>query len=153
MKKNRKCPLIVRKMFIYRRTIHLRQTDATGVLYFPEQLSIALEALEEYFLSKGFTLQEMIETDHFFLPVVHAEADFKAPLRVGDSIEIDLSVSRIGTSSFTLETTLWDKSRSLIVGTTRIVHVAVSQETRLSIPLPPRILGYLTELQLNVCAT
>ena len=35
-------------MFIYRTQIRLKDTDATGVLYFSEQYKFALEAFEEF---------------------------------------------------------------------------------------------------------
>src|SRR4051812_12290672 len=78
--------------------IRLRDTDATGVLYFTEQLRMALEVLEDC-----FSLQEMIEKENFLMPIVHAESDYNAPLKVGDTVEISISCEKIGTSSFTLK--------------------------------------------------
>jgi len=137
-------------MFTYQRTIYLRETDATGVLYFSEQLKLGLEALEAYFLSKGFTLQQMIEEADFLMPIVHAEADFIAPLRVGDQVEINLSLGSMGTSSFTLQTRIFDPKRDLEVGTTKIIHVIISKETGKSIPIPEKLQHFIKEKSLQV---
>jgi len=86
-------------MFIYRRTIRVQDTDATGVLYFANQLQIALEAFEEFLLTQGFSFGEMVRKKQFLLPIVHTEGDFFAPLTLGDQIEVHLSFSKIGTTS------------------------------------------------------
>lgn len=132
-------------MFRYERTLFLRETDATGVLYFSEQFKLGLEALEAYFLSRGFTLQQMIEQEDFLLPIVHAEADYKNPLFVGDKLTIMLSLDHVGTSSFTLRTELYKKG--ILSGTANITHVALSKETKGSIPLPESIHAHLRELR------
>jgi acyl-CoA thioesterase FadM len=36
-------------MFVHRKFVRLEDTDATGVIFFPNQLKFALESLEHYF--------------------------------------------------------------------------------------------------------
>lgn len=132
-------------MYIYKRTILLKETDATGVLFFSEQLNLALEALENYFSSCSFSLIEMIDSGDFLLPIVHAEADFFSPLRVGDEVSIALGCEKVGTSSFTL-TTEFRSGREGAVGTTKIVHVAISKQSQKAIALPPLLLEMLNGL-------
>lgn len=132
-------------MFTYRRTIFLRETDATGLLYFSEQFKLALEAMEAYFISADFKLQEMIKKSDFLMPIVHADADFSAPMGVGDAIEIVLSLGKIGTSSFTLNT-LIKGSEQKEIGRVSIVHVCVSKETGKPIPLPEELKTRLTKI-------
>ncbi len=122
-------------MFTYQRTIFLRETDATGVLYFSEQFKLALETLEAYFSSAGFKLQEMIKERDFYMPIVHADADFSAPMSVGDRVEIALSLGKIGTSSFTLNTHFKSESGKAL-GRVTIVHVSVSKATGKPIDIP-----------------
>lgn len=126
------------------RIISLRETDATGVLYFAEKLKLALEAFEDYLLKRGFTLQQMIEGAEFLLPIVHAEADYSAPLRVGDQVTIKLSLDRLGTSSFTLKTLFFCRGNE--VGSAKIVHVSIARKTGKSIPLPPEVHQLLSGL-------
>jgi 1,4-dihydroxy-2-naphthoyl-CoA hydrolase len=128
------------------RTIRLRETDATGVLYFAEQLKLALEAFEAFLSEKKFHLMDLIRQGEFLLPVVHVEANYMHPLRVGDEVEMRLEVEKVGSSSFTLKTIFYLKE--MLVGDVRIVHVATSSETGRSIVLPQVLVDLLVELQI-----
>ncbi len=122
-------------MFIYQTRVRLRDTDATGVLYFSEQFNFAMEAFEEFLKVRGFSLRELMNTP-YLLPVVHAEADYLSPLMVGDVLEINMQVSKIGSSSVTLEYTFFDLTRRADAGKAQIVHVVVDKETRRPTPIP-----------------
>lgn len=131
--------------FNYRRTIYLRETDATGVLYFPEQFKLASEAFETFLQSVGFHLTNMMDTMDFLMPVVHAEANYSAPMRAGDIVEIHLTLKKEGESSFTLSSLIFDAHKKQI-GDVTIIHATVSKKTYRSIPLPPMLKGYLQKL-------
>ncbi len=122
-------------MFIYSTQVRLKDTDATGVLYFAEQFRMALETFEEFLKSRGFSLKQLLESS-YLMPVVHAEGDYFAPLMVGDELEISMRVVKVGTSSVTLEYAFRDLGRGLEVGRVQIVHVVVEKEKRTSVPIP-----------------
>lgn len=122
-------------MFIYRTQVRLKDTDATGVLYFSQQFSFAMETFEEFLKDRGFAWRDLMGSG-YFLPVVHAEADYFAPLQVGDNLEVGLSVSKIGISSITLQYAFFDPDRKIEVGSATIVHVAIDQKTKESVPIP-----------------
>ena len=122
-------------MFVYRTQVRLKDTDATGVLYFSEQFKMALEAFEEFLKEKGLPLKQLLEST-YLMPVVHAEADYLAPLMIGDELEILLKVAKIGTSSVTLSYTFHDPVRKIDVGRVEIVHVVVEREKRTSVAIP-----------------
>ncbi|NGX50269.1 MAG: 1,4-dihydroxy-2-naphthoyl-CoA hydrolase [Chlamydiae bacterium] len=128
-------------MFKYKRTIRVQDTDSTGALYFANQLQIGLEAFEEFLLQKDFSLGEMIARGEFLLPIVHAEADFLAPLIVGESIEATLAF-QMGTTSFTHFSEILKGGEK--VGSVSIVHVVYSPETKSSIPIPPELKNIFT---------
>ncbi len=117
-----------------RKRIYLRDTDATGVLYFTELQRMAIEAFEDH-----FDLKKMLGQENFLLPIVHVEADYKVPLRCGDEVEISFIITP-GTSSLTVsyQFMLGD----VLAGNVTIVHVAVDRTTLVSIPLPES-LNYL----------
>jgi len=128
-------------MFTYQRTIRMQDTDATGVLYFANQLQIALEAFEAYLAEQGFSIGEMVAQGNFLLPIVHTEADFFAPVYLSDQLTIELEIEHIGTTSFTVDTKFF--KGDACVGTASIVHVALSQEDSTSIPIPPILINNL----------
>ncbi len=128
---------------MHRRKVRLQDTDATGVLYFPEQLKMALEVFEDFLSHHEISWRHLIDSP-YLLPVVHAEADYLAPVMVGDELEIYLTVQAVGTKSVTLSYRLVDPKRQLDVGTAKIIHVAVDKETRTSVPLPDFLRTILT---------
>ena len=69
------------------------------------------------------------------MPIVHAESDYKLPLFVGDVIEIQVTIEKVGTTSFTFVYKLINADQK-IVGTARTVHVTIDNKTRKKIPLP-----------------
>ncbi len=122
-----------------RKRIYLRDTDATGVLYFTELQRIALEAFEDH-----FDLKKMLGSSDFLLPIVHAEADYKAPLRCGDEVDISFTIAP-GTSS--LKVSYQIMLGEVLAGTVTIVHVAVDRTTLTSIPLPESLKAFFYALK------
>lgn len=126
-------------MFSYKTTIQLHDTDAAGLLFFGNQFEIVHEAYEVLFEKIGFSFSKLLRKCDFFLPIVHAEADYKAPLFVGDKITITVRVVNIGRTSFTLSYQLLTQKSKKLVGTAQTVHVAVDKKTERKIPLPARL--------------
>ena len=123
------------KIFTHRRKVRLQDTDATGVLYFPQQFKMALETFEDFLTHHQMPLSSLMDSP-YLLPVVHAEADYLAPIRIGDELDIELIIESIGTKSITLFYRFIDIKRSSSVGTAKVVHVTVDQKTRQSVPIP-----------------
>lgn len=120
-------------MFIYKRVIRIQDTDTTGALYFANQFQIGLEAFEEFLFIKDFSLSKMIIQKKFFFPVVHAEADFFAPLYVGDLIKVTLSFE-LGHTSFKHHSDIFKEKKK--IGDVSIVHAVVCPDSKSSIPIP-----------------
>lgn len=132
-------------MFTYQFQVRLQDTDATGVLYFPRQFQMAMEAFEEFLKHRGYSLRQLLESN-YLMPVVHAEGDYLAPVMVGDVLEVRLRVGRMGQSSLTLDYQIHDESRGSDVGKVQIVHVVVDKQTRESVPIPDFLRGLLQML-------
>jgi YbgC/YbaW family acyl-CoA thioester hydrolase len=122
-------------MFTYFTEVRLKDTDATGVLYFAEQFKFALVTFEEFLKVRGFAWKDLMASP-YFLPVVHAQSDYLAPLMVGDPLEITLTVGELGTSSIPLNYTFRNPEKNCEVGRAKIIHVLVDKQTRASVPIP-----------------
>lgn len=129
-------------MFTHTRSIYLKETDATGVIYFTSLFQYALEAFEAYLHNKNFSLSKIFDKG-YLMPIVHAEADFKAPLRVGDLITIDLMISHIGVKSFSMNSHIALASTKQLAGCVKIVHAFVRQGEKESCTIPADLLGFL----------
>lgn len=123
-------------MFIYQTKIKLHETDAAGILFFSNQFKIIHDAYESLLESIGYGFAELLRNQDFFLPIVHSESDFKMPLFVGDVIEIQITVEKVGQTSFTFTYKLLNAKQE-VAGTANTVHVTVDKKTRQKILLPP----------------
>jgi len=122
-------------MYTYQTKIKLHETDAAGLLFFSNQFKIIHDAYEALLESIGFGFATLLREKSYFLPIVHAEADFKMPLFVGDLVEIQVITAKLGKTSFTFDYTLLNTKQE-VVGTAQTVHVTMDKSKQQKIPLP-----------------
>ena len=67
--------------------------------------------------------------------IVHLEIDYIKSLQLGETVEVSLSISSIGTSSVTMEYVLTNGSEK--VATAKTVQVLLDGKTGTSTPIPP----------------
>ena len=125
-------------MFTCTTHVRLNDTDAAGVIYFANQFRIAHEAFEHFLDSVNLGVAHMLDNTEYRFPIIHAEADYRSPLKVGDALTIHMTVDRIGESSVALGFQILDL-RGKKVGTVKIVHVAVDKATWKKRPLPQEL--------------
>ncbi|MCF7852866.1 MAG: thioesterase family protein [Simkaniaceae bacterium] len=111
---------------IYHRKIFLQDTDATGVIYFSQQLKISLEAFENFLEKSELPLSHIIREGDYLMPIVHVESNFIAPIRVNDALCVEMYLKHMGSSSFTLDFYLHNGAQK--VGDARIVHCVMDRE-------------------------
>jgi 1,4-dihydroxy-2-naphthoyl-CoA hydrolase len=133
-------------MFTYNTTVKMHDTDAAGIIFFGNQLKMIHDAYESLIESVGFSFATILRDFDFFVPIVHVEANYKAPLFVGDKITIEVILEKIGETSFIFSFKLLNDRRK-IVGTAKTVHVTVDNKTHKKIPLPPKLRKTLESLK------
>ncbi len=116
-------------MFTLNISIKLHDTDAAGLLFYANQFRLAHDAYEGFMEEIGFGFASIIKDSDFLLPIVHAEADYKAELSVGDRVTVRLTTEKVGDSSFTLAYELLD-AEGKPVGSVKTVHVCLDKVTR-----------------------
>jgi len=121
-----------------RLTVRLHDTDAAGILFYANQFLYIHDAYEELLQLIGLPLASMLQDGPFSLPIVHAEAQYFRPLRVGDEVTVVLQVESIGVTSFVLAFELFTADDKL-VGKAKTAHVAVSKQTQNKIALPEKL--------------
>ncbi len=135
-------PKKLHTMFSYSRKIRLQETDAAGVLFFANYFSLFHEAFESFLEAAGLDLAKIIRGNEYLLPIAHAEADYTAPLFLGDTIEIKLGVEKIKKSSFVIVSS-FIKNNKTCAAVLKTVHVSIDAKTRKKIPLPKIIRAYI----------
>lgn len=129
-------------MYIAHNKVRMHDTDTAGILYFARQFRFAHDALEDMVESEGLSFENVFHENDFVFVIVHAEADYLAPLKLGDRLDVHVTVEKIGTSSFTMHYAIHKEDGSL-VGTAKTVHVTLTRTTREKIPIPDTLRSLL----------
>jgi 1,4-dihydroxy-2-naphthoyl-CoA hydrolase len=114
--------------------IRLQEVDHAGVMFFAHLFSHAHDAYAEMMQSMGFPLQQIIAAEEYHIPLVHAEADYTAPLRHGQLAEVRIYIESLGNSSFTLNYEFNTGDGLCARASTR--HVVMDPGTGRSISIP-----------------
>jgi 1,4-dihydroxy-2-naphthoyl-CoA hydrolase len=124
--------------FTCEQAIRLYDTDAAGFLFYGSQFRVAHAALEEFLASVGFPIGSLLCKPATLYPVVHAEADYRAPLTAGDRLMVRVGVRALGERSFTIAYRfLLPDGRE--AGSVVTVHSALDPATGSSCPLPEAV--------------
>ena len=124
--------------FIYKYTIQFRDTDAAGVVYFANILSICHVAYEASLIESGINLKLFVNNPEFAVPITHTSADFFKPLHCGDRITIELTPRSIDSCRFEI-------TYQLGSATAITKHVVIDPTTRKRQELPVVITNWLEQ--------
>jgi YbgC/YbaW family acyl-CoA thioester hydrolase len=120
----------------------LASVDRAGVVFFAELFRHAHDAYETFMAHLDVPLSRILEHQPFLLPIVHAEADYKRPLRHGDRVEVVLRVQRIGNTSFTLSYE-FKTADGALCNRVQTVHACIHAEQQSAMPIPDELRGKL----------
>ena len=132
--------------FIYDRTIHFRDTDAAGVVYFANGLSICHEAYETSLAASRIELQSFFRGGAIAVPITHASIDFFKPMFCGDQIAVSLVKTLLSPDSFQIEYQLFfnlesDEKKAIANALTK--HVCIDPSTRKRCNLSQNLMEWL----------
>jgi 1,4-dihydroxy-2-naphthoyl-CoA hydrolase len=130
--------------FTSKATVRLYDTDAAGFLFYGSQFRIAHAALEEFLEHLGLPIARIIYGGKTLFPVVHAEADYCAPLVAGDRLTVQVAVRAIGDRSFTIGYRLV-REDGREAGSVVTVHSALDRASGSSCPLPEAVRAALVQ--------
>jgi YbgC/YbaW family acyl-CoA thioester hydrolase len=130
-------------MFRFPIRARFQDIDAVGILFFGRNFDYFHDAYVAFLSAIGLPLHEQLaEADHL-LPLVHAEADFAAPLRFGDEAEVELTVATLGHSSYRIAYAL-RRSDGVLISSGTTVHVCVAKDGFAPRPLAQELRAALT---------
>jgi 1,4-dihydroxy-2-naphthoyl-CoA hydrolase len=142
--------------FNFSRIVCFKDTDAAGVVYFANVLSMCHEAYEASLAAAGIDLKTFFSQTFnpvpIAIPIVHASVDFRRPMHCGDRLLIELSPQQLSEHSFAIDyEILAESNRSsemleaqrqvLSKATTR--HTCIDTMARSKQDLPPEIKQWL----------
>lgn len=125
------------------RRVRFQEVDAAGTIYYSRVFEYFGDVYVDLFERGGVSLPKAMIKREWAAPLVHAEAEYLAPMRFGDEVEVHVVKLRCGTSAATVGYRIASPSgRPLAVGHT--VHVFVDGATFKPCPIPPDVLRALT---------
>ena len=135
------------KSLVYQRTINFRDTDAAGVVYFANGLSLCHEAYEASLAASGINLQSFFKGETIAVPITHASIDFFKPMFCGDRIAIALTPELLSSTEFQINYQLFfaEKDKAIAKATTK--HTCIDVATRKRCNLYPVLLEWLERLK------
>lgn len=106
--------------------INFYDCDPAGILFYGRIFELCHSAYED--LIRSFNLKsDYWNNDEYAVPIIHTEGDYMLPLKPGDEVTVEVSVSRLKESSFELS---YDckNSKGEITNQVKTVHIFVDKK-------------------------
>lgn len=132
--------------FTYCRTIHFQETDAAGVVYFANVLSICHEAYEECLSASGIAVRAFFGGTAIAVPITHAQVDFFRPLYCGDRIRLHLTSQLSSDTQFEITYQLYANTTDAVLCAQALTrHTCIETVHRQKTRLPAFLQQWLTQ--------
>ena len=119
-------------------TIRFEDADPAGIVFYPRAIALAHGVIEDLIRQTELGWHGWFENQGLAAPVRHAEADFSAPMRAGETLMARAWVEKLGETSGTFMVEFRGKdgeTRARI----RTVHVLIDRATSKPVPLTPEL--------------
>ena len=119
-------------------TIRFEDADPAGIVFYPRAIALAHGVIEDLIRQTELGWHGWFENHGLAAPVRHAEADFFAPMRAGETFKARAWVEKIGETSGTFAVELLG-SEGEMRARIRTVHVLVDRNTKQPLALTPEV--------------
>lgn len=131
------------KKFTCKVPIHLSDTDASGVIFFPKIFEKCLIVLESFLKQRG--LQKALMNEEVVFPVVSSHSQYFAPIKAYQELEAQMVVTRIGDTSITFLYKFMNEA-GLLASEASIIHVCMDSKNKLKKSLPDELIEHFETL-------
>jgi len=122
-------------MYRYSCFVPFHLADPAGIVFFGHSFTLSHQAFEQFVLHHvGCSWKEWFQNPEWIVPICHAEAQYIQPIQAGEECHIELEISSVSTSSFTLTVTIQQNG---LCCTIKTVHVFCNRETKQKMAIPP----------------
>ncbi len=122
--------------FTISRRIHFAEGDPAGISFFANVFGWHHEAYEAFVTDRlGIEYRKWFMSKEVGVPIRKSEAEFFGPFQPGRTVRIDFNILKLGTSSFTAESKIYNE-KAVLCATVQTIHVFmdVTSGTKLEIP-------------------
>ncbi len=117
--------------------VRFSDTDPAGVMYFPRFLDVFHGVFEDWFDEDlAMPYRWVLEDTRIGFPAVSTDCEYSAPFRFGETMEVTLTLSRLGKRSFTCTYEARGKGEDEVRVSASIVTVVVNLDSFESHPMP-----------------
>jgi YbgC/YbaW family acyl-CoA thioester hydrolase len=121
-------------MFRTETRVYFYDADPAGIIFYASIFRFAHSAYEDFMRNLN------LEKDYFFndeivLPIIHTEADYINPIKVGEKLIISVIVSQLREKSFELSYNFSDENEK-VRASAKTVHVCVNKNGFKKVSLP-----------------
>jgi 1,4-dihydroxy-2-naphthoyl-CoA hydrolase len=134
--------------FIYSRTIRFHDTDAAGVVYFANVLSICHEAYEASLASTGIDLKAFFRGAPVAVPIVHADINYFQPMFCGEDYGISVMPTLLSPDKFQVKYEI--RAGETLISQATTLHLCINAATRSRMSLPPELQHWLDTIPSNL---
>ena len=120
--------------FEHRFRVRFQDLDPAGILFFARLFDHAHDAYAALLSEAGYSLKSVLEAGHIRIPLVHAEADYRQPLRLDDLIVVKTSATHYGKTSLRIDYQFLRDEICCATATT--THVFTDARTLQPVPVP-----------------
>ena len=135
--------------FTYLRTVHFKDTDAAGVVYFANVLAMCHEAYEASLAASGINLKAFFSNSEVAFPIIHASVDFYRPMFAGDRLMIQLTPKQLTGDEFEIAYQVFSEEvagRSAAKALTK--HVCIDAVTRTRKQLSEDLMQWMRKIEI-----
>lgn len=127
------------RRFVVQVPIRFAHCDPAGIIFFPQYLVLFNGLVEDWFnQALDLSYADMLQVYKVGLPIVHLECDFRAITRMGEQVNLGLSVTQLGNRSLTLAVDCTGPDGQLRVAAQKVL-VFTSLQTHQAISAPASI--------------
>jgi 1,4-dihydroxy-2-naphthoyl-CoA hydrolase len=131
--------------YTYLRPVRFGDTDAAGVVYFANVLSICHEAYEAALIAAGIEAKTFFRGETLAVPIVHASVDFHRPIQVGDRLTVQVVPQITSLNEFEVRYELWIEGEARVASHALTRHVCIDAKTRSRIAIPSMLQQWIAD--------
>jgi 1,4-dihydroxy-2-naphthoyl-CoA hydrolase len=123
--------------FSSHRAVRFQDIDAAGIIFFAKTFEFFHDAYVECLQHHGVELSQVLASNTWIAPIVHAESDYKHPMRFGDHLVVEISGAQLKERSMTVEYTIRNAEKTSATGKT--AHAFIDKTSMRPCSIPPEI--------------
>ena len=136
---NASCVLCAREL-----PLRLQDIDGARVIFFTRPLEFFHDLMMEFLAERGYPFSQVMEQDEWLMPLRHTEADYLAPLRMGDRVRVELVRVEMDETEAAFGFRMLRQSDNRVAAVGQTIHVCVDAKTFRRKPFPEEVRRALT---------